>query len=107
MKIQKLITTTAIAEHFENHFFEVQKAIPKEEFAQHLYFVTARFDLPGHGNLARNQLDEFGRLYFRLARKLFGNNLGRKRRKLPLCYAFLDAEGSSSLLKNPLATGDA
>ena len=94
MKIQKFINPKAIADHFATHFSEIQKTFPDQDFYQYLYFITARFDVRDQGNSARNQLEEFGKLYFRLARKLFGNNLGRKRRKLPLCYAFLDAEGS-------------
>ena len=81
----------SISDHFKFRFAETKIA---GNFEQHIYFLTARFDPTYSGRLANIQLDEFGRLYFKLNRQLLGNHLDRKRKNQPLCYAFVDAEGS-------------
>lgn len=96
MQEQLLLTPESISDHFKSNYSEIKKPLTNDGFEQHLHFLTARFQITRHGNLARNQLDEFGKFYFRLSRQLLGNNLNRKRRQLPLCYAFADADGSRS-----------
>lgn len=95
MQKQLSVTPESISDHFKS-YYKIQKPLANDTFDKHLYFLTARFQITHHGNLARSQLDEFGKLYFRLAQQLLGNNLNRKRRQHPLCYAFVDAEGSRS-----------
>jgi hypothetical protein len=89
----KPLSPKAISTHFQNRFSEISSgSFSNHDYRTHLYFVSVRFE--GAGAAATNQLAQFGRLYFKLSRRLLGNNLNRKRRLQPLCYAFLDAEGS-------------
>lgn len=89
------LSPEAISEHFRKHFGEVSLSSGRQNnYLDCLYFVSARFDLSSAGFLPTRQLEEFGKLHFRISRRLIGNHLNRKRRYQPLCYAFVDAEGS-------------
>lgn len=86
------LSPEAIKEHFRKHFGEASLSSGKNNYLDYLYFVSARFDVSSAG--PTRQLEEFGKLHFRISRSLIGNHLNRKRRYQPLCYAFVDAEGS-------------
>jgi hypothetical protein len=81
----------AIKQHFENmcggDIAQLQRS---------LFFITVNFNLRKSSSVRpnRTQLSEFSELYFCMSKSIFGNNLGRKRRQQPLCYAFTDFEGS-------------
>lgn len=81
--------STAVAEHFKTHFDRPREMSDTLFFESHLYFITARFDVPLAG-----QLNEFGKVYYHVSKQLFGNRLGKKRKRQPLCYAFVDADAS-------------
>lgn len=87
-------TPESILQHFRIHFSGTDSGTSLEpEFKSCLYFITARFERPWHRQPS-DQLNEFSKLYYKLSRPLLGNHLNRKRRLQPLCYAFVDAEGS-------------
>lgn len=89
------LTPKAISEHFQKHFFEASNhSTLDNSYQSHLYFVSARFEQSGYRFSGPNQLEGFGKLHFKLSRRLLGAHLNRKRNLQPLCYAFVDAEGS-------------
>lgn len=86
----------------EDHFRTSHRLISpnmnqNDYFCDHLYFFTASFHLDRIGGTKRHPsvlLDEFGKLYFAIAKRLIGTHLDRHRAYQPLTYAFIDFEGS-------------
>jgi hypothetical protein len=86
-----------VLRHFKIYFEQPLSSQSSDQmFNDNLYFVTIRFDTGRSQIAAPKQLKEFGRLHFRISRQLLGNHLksNRKRKLQPLCYAFVDSEGS-------------
>lgn len=86
-----------VLQHFNTYFEQPLSSKSEDQnFNDHIYFVTIRFDTGRAQNAAPKQLKQFGRLHFRISSQLLGNrvNATRKRKFQPLCYAFVDSEGS-------------
>lgn len=85
-----------VLQHFQTYFAQPLSQSLDQLFKDNLYFVSIRFGTGNRQMAASSQLKEFGRLHFRISRQLLGNrvNNNRKRKLQPLCYAFVDSEGS-------------
>jgi hypothetical protein len=91
---------TALKHHFQTVHDEHQLEYPDflSFLEQHLFFITTMFhpvtvSVTSSGS---HPLNEFGKLYFNIAKELLGNNLDRKRLHQPFTYAFVDFEGTRS-----------
>jgi hypothetical protein len=90
-KYSSVPPASEVSNHFRKHFSRPSKMSDDLYFEQNLYFITARFDVA-----PTRQLKSFGKIYYELSKQLVGNHLNRKRKLQPLCYAFVDADGSRS-----------
>src|SRR5262249_41213753 len=99
MKSNTNISPNAIRDHFRVIHNDYKADFPEfsQFLEQHLFFVTASFDLRRATNFRSSgptQLTEFRKLHFEISRYLLGPKLNRKRKLQPMTYAFMDFEGS-------------
>ena len=103
-----------LSEAITGHFTDFQKRNGEADGSllpfceKHLFFITVMFHQGSVGVTSSSQFakdrmntfeqtsvwDEFGRSYFAMSRFLLRSNLGSKRDRQPLTYAFLDYNGT-------------
>jgi hypothetical protein len=90
---------TGIYQHFKdqyNNYGDLNDTF--EQFLQkHLFFVTVTFRLEKINGWRKDKsvlFKEFGRWNFELNRMVLGSKLHRKTNLQPICYAFIDFEGT-------------